>query len=266
MPKIGPLEPIISTIFPSIVNANTSLPDGDSWVLLDQQPVICPRCDGRAIRVFRLENYNPMTGILLYCATQSTAYLGLDLGIGFLGSSDADVKNFLSTADVASFSKIELITTSSRLSTEATSKPTTVIQTEMFATSAPVPAGYKNIAWIKEYEAQAIVMAYERQKSIPVVGKSRKQYFEAIWHRGTEEAKKFHADVQANRFRSGNFHKTLGWIRKEEAESILLALREEKSLEFEHVNFGKGGIVEYFHPASQVALTYKSRTRLLRKL
>jgi hypothetical protein len=271
MNKIGSLLSLISPVFPSILRAPIDLPNGDRWVLLEPEVILCPRCDGRALITFRVDNFNPKTGILVYCATETSAHRGVDLGMSFIGSTDSKVKAFLLNNDVSKFERIELGDMAASVQLKEVVSPSirtprAEIKVDPLVASVPVPTGYKNVAWIKNHEALAIERAYERKKDISVEKPAGNIIFTAKYFAPeSKEAKKYYASVQALRIRTLGNDRVVGWIRHEEALAIIEANANKADLEFEHISYGKGGIVEYFHPDSIEVKTFKSTTRLLRK-
>jgi predicted secreted Zn-dependent protease len=129
-----------------------------------------------------------------------------------------------------------------------------------------VPQGFRNVAWLKSHEAQAIANAYAKEKTVPVLTTAGVKVFEAVYNKDSKETQKFHANVKASRIRKDGRERVVGWIRNEEALAVLQAQAEKQSIEFDHEAYGKGGLVEYFDPESSAAKTFLSTTRLLRRL
>ena len=271
MSKIGSLFSIISPVFPSIMRSPIELPNGDSWVLLEQEVIQCPRCDGRALITFRVDNFNPMTGILVYCATESSAHRGVDLGMAFIGDTGSKVRQFLTNNDVSKFERIEIGDKTASKQIKEIVSPTSrtalaEIKVDPLVASVPVPTGYRNVAWLKNHEALAIERAYVLKKDISVEKPAGNIIFTAKYFAPeSKEAKKYFASVQALRIRSLRNDRVVGWIRFEEALAVIKANKDMADLEFEHIEHGKGGKVEYFQPDSIEVKTFKSTTRLLRK-
>lgn len=271
MSKIGSLLSIISPVFPSILRAPIDLPNGDRWVLLEQEVIPCPRCDGRALITFRVENFNPMTGILVYCATETSAHRGVDLGMAFIGAADSKVKEFLQRNDVSKFEKVVLgdqaaIKQIKETVSPSSQTPRAEIKVDPLKASVPVPDGYKNVAWLKSDEAYTIERAYQLEKDIALQTKSGEIIFKAAYYPpSSKDAQKYYANVKASRVRALGTIRVLGWIRLEEATAVIKANKTRSDLFFDHINHGKGGKIEYFSPDSIEAKTFKSTTRLLRK-
>lgn len=131
---------------------------------------------------------------------------------------------------------------------------------------APVPDGYRNIAWIRKYEAEAILQTYKNEKSVALHDDNGRVFFESTFFTlESSEAKKFRANACAVRHRASGT-RLVGWIRREEARAVLDAIEKQKSIEFSHIKFGSGGMVQYFPEDSPQAKKYLSTTRLLRKM
>jgi len=131
---------------------------------------------------------------------------------------------------------------------------------------APVPDGYRNIAWIRKYEAEAILQTYKNEKSVALRDDSGRVFFESTFFTlESSEAKKFRANACAVRHRASGT-RLVGWIRREEARAVLDAIEKQKTIEFSHIKFGSGGMVQYFPEDSAQARKYLSTTRLLRKM
>jgi hypothetical protein len=121
------------------------------------------------------------------------------------------------------------------------------------------------VGWIRPSEAVAIRDAYSSRSSQVLKSSDGAVIFEAAYFPdGHEDAITFKANVKATRIRSKG-PKVLGWIRFEEARSILESDFLKRSIEFEHIKFGHGGLVEYFDEGSEAAKMYRSCTRLLRR-
>ena len=271
MNKIGSLLSIISPVFPSILQAPLELPNGENWVLLEQEVILCPRCDGRALITFRVDNFNPMTGILVYCATETSVHRGVDLGMAFIGSTDSKVKEFLQRNDVSRFERIALGDQAASKQIKETISPLSrtpraEIKVDPLVASVPVPEGFKNVAWLKIYEAQAIERAYNLKKDISVEKPAGNIIFTAKYFSPTsKEAQSYYAHVKALRIKKLGQVRIVGWIRNEEALAVIEANKRQRDIDFNHVEFGKGGRIEYFAADSIEAKTFKSTTRLLRK-
>jgi hypothetical protein len=131
--------------------------------------------------------------------------------------------------------------------------------------NVPVPEGFRNVAWVRPYEAQAVVEAINSKADVQKWDEHGA--LSLICHYvapESPEAMKYHSSCQVVRVRPRG-PRVLGWIRREEAEAILEAVSLQESVTFEHSEYGSGGIAEYFDPEGPAALRYRSPTRLLRK-
>ena len=271
MNKIGSLLSIISPVFPSILRAPIDLPSGENWVLLEPEVITCPRCDGRALITFRVDNFNPMTGVLVYCATETSAHRGVDLGMTFIGTTDSKAKAFLLNNDISKFERIVIGDETARRQIKEEVSPAARtsrkdLKVDPLVASVPVPEGYRNVAWLRLIEAMAIEKAYRLEKDISVETKTGKIIFTAKYFMpNSKEAQSYYAHVKALRIKELGQARIVGWIRNEEALAVIEANQGKCDIDFNHVEFGKGGRIEYFASDSIEAKTYKSTTRLLRK-
>jgi hypothetical protein len=130
-----------------------------------------------------------------------------------------------------------------------------------------VPDGYRNVSWIRLYEARAVQEAFNQKRTIEVSDQQSRLVFRAEYFGDdTAEARKWKSNVCAVRIRKSGNSRTIGWIRREEARAVIQADEEKTSIEFRHVHAGNGGLVEYFEPTSATAQKYLSSTRLLRRI
>lgn len=131
------------------------------------------------------------------------------------------------------------------------------------AGSSEIPLGFKSVGWIKPAEAQLVIDSHTSKTDLSAEEKGqsfRVEYFDP----GSPEAKKYHSSTKLVRLRRGDVSKSF-WIRFEEAESIIESFNSAKSIEFAHLNYGNGGLVQYFDPNSDSAKRFRSSTRLLRR-
>lgn len=129
----------------------------------------------------------------------------------------------------------------------------------------PVPQGFRTVSWIRQYEAELIVSSYDNERSFTLTADDGSVVFETQYFPGdSPEAIRFKAQVLGVRHRK-NGTRNIGWIRREEAKAVLQTYDEQRSVDFLHTGFGRGGRVEFFGADSQAAQTYRSQTRLLRR-
>lgn len=130
------------------------------------------------------------------------------------------------------------------------------------STSVPVPAGYKTVGWIKLSEAQAIAATFEGNANQSCYDKNGKEILETIWHPdGDPMVKKYHSNCEVIRKKSGKRM----WVRLEEAQAVIEANQLESSVDFRHIDFGGGGLAEFFPSTHPAAKKFRSNVRLLRK-
>ena len=131
--------------------------------------------------------------------------------------------------------------------------------------SVPVPDGYKSVAWVRPYEAEAIIESIVRKRGVEIRDEKGELVLTCRYvSPDSSEAKKFHSCCQVVRFRARG-PRVLGWIREEEARAILEAIQRKETVEFKHKEYGMGGRVEFYDPEGPAARTFLSPTRLLRK-
>ena len=129
---------------------------------------------------------------------------------------------------------------------------------------APIPQGYRSIAWIRFYEAEAIVHAYKSKSNFELKSDSSEVLLKCLYFADdSEERRKFKANVQAIRVNNQN-QRVIGWIRLEEARAVIEANHARRDIDFAHLKVGNGGKVQFFAEDLEVAKKYRSTTRLLR--
>jgi hypothetical protein len=130
---------------------------------------------------------------------------------------------------------------------------------------APIPHGYRSIAWLRRYEAEAIIYAHKHRKDYALKSSQDQIVFQCNYFPDdSEEFRKFRSNIQAIRINNSN-QRVVGWIRLEEARAVIQADESRSDVEFGPIRFGNGGIVQYFSEDLDVVRKYRSTTRLLRK-
>lgn len=130
---------------------------------------------------------------------------------------------------------------------------------------APIPKGYRSVAWIRVYEAHAIKFCHDNQRDHTIKNNEGQIVLECKYYSNDSfEVKKFKSNVQAIRV-NGENRRVIGWIRSEEARAVIASDNAKKDVEFPHIRAGKGGLVQYFAEHLEVARKYRSTTRLLRR-
>jgi hypothetical protein len=128
--------------------------------------------------------------------------------------------------------------------------------------TSALPVGFKLVAWLKYFEAEAIIECYKTEQNISVGGVSGNSNFEATFFPDNHpDSVKYHANCQVARGSRG-WRK---WIRLEEAQAIIEANLSKKDVEFAHLKYGNGGLVRYFPPTHPDAKRFRSTTMLLRR-
>jgi len=267
----GSILAIIATKFPAAISEALDLPDGEYWSELPDGPQKCPRCGGRCISLVRVSNFNPLTGVAIYCSPERRLTKLVDCSHDLITETQNIARAFVSSCDTTSMRQISLDEARTRglaarpnqTRASVTTKP---VNLDPLVASVPVPDGYRNVAWLRTHEAQAITMAYERRATVPVKTSSGKEVFRAEYVASSKDATKAKANVKAMRVREGRRDQDLGWIRELEAKTVLEAHTEKQSIQREDSDLEIGVLVQFFESGSLEERTFKSCTRLLRKL
>jgi len=150
-------------------------------------------------------------------------------------------------------------------STQPTNQSAGVSRTKTSSIDVPIPEGFRTVSWIRQHEAELIVSSYDNERPFTLTADDGSPVFETqFFPADSPEAKRFKAQVLGVRHRR-NGTRNLGWIRREEAKAVLRAYDEQRTVDFLHTSFGRGGRVEFFGADSEAAQTYRSQTRLLRR-
>jgi hypothetical protein len=266
----GSLLTVLVSAFPGVLNEELDLPPGEHWTLLTDSPVECHKCFGRAVYAIKIDKFDAMTGIVSYCSPEARIFKALDFSHAKLNELENEAKDFFKKNNIEDSKPVSLVDVKKvapkKSELEMPSVTTIKIEVPPLTASVPIPEGYKNVAWLRTYEAQAIEKAYKLEKDISVETTSGKIVFTAkFFPSPSKEAQKYHANVKAIRIKKLGQEGVVGWIRLEEAKATIKASSDEKDLVFDHVTHGKGGKVQYFSPDSIEAKTFRSTTRLLRK-
>lgn len=130
---------------------------------------------------------------------------------------------------------------------------------------APIPPGYRSVAWLRVHEAQAVKHCFKIKESHEVFDNDGNLVFQCNYYLNESyEVRKFKSNVQAIRI-NGQNRRVIGWIRLEEANAIIESSNKRADVEFFHVRAGHGGLVQFFPEHNEIAKKYRSTTRLLRK-
>lgn len=127
----------------------------------------------------------------------------------------------------------------------------------------PVTPGYTLVGWIRPHEAEAAVKAYETEVTVRGDLAPFGIFDAKFYPSGHPLVLQYGANVSVVRYRPAG-PKIVCWVRREEAEALLRAVGEQRTIEFRDAQ-GRVGRVEYFAPESFEAATYRSVVRLLRK-
>lgn len=266
----GSLLTILVSVFPGVLNEELNLPTGEHWTLLSENPVECHKCSGRAVYALRIDRFDSMTGLVSYCSPEARIFKALDFSHAKLNELEIEAKDFFKKNNIEESKPVSLMDVKKigpkKSESDVPSVTTLKIEVPSLTASVPVPDGYKNVGWLRLHEAQSIEKAYKLEKDISVETTSGKIVFTAqFFSANSKEAQKYYANVKALRIKALGQERVVGWIREEEAAAVIKANAIETGLKFDHIDHGKGGIIQYFSPDSIEAKTFRSTTRLLRK-
>lgn len=243
----------------------------DDWVLWGLADFLCVRCNDIQILVANaiFPKFPGDVGVLCVTCERATVSFNLGMRDQHLISDRFQRANDFGFENMAKAMKVFLsINADLGFVPSSSGKDSRNIGENNNASQigVPIPAGFRSVAWIRQYEAEAIASAYDSFRTIMLRDETGSLTFEAEYFaEGQPEVLKFRSNVKATRYRpSGS--RVIGWIRKEEASAILDSYREARDVGFDHVSEGLGGVVQYFEPDSEAAKQYLSCTRLLRRV
>jgi len=232
--------------------------------------IICINC-------FRLKDYSELS-LEQQHVLGDRSKLFNDIGIDIISESFGNVlQNESQSIQKSTTNKVTPGKLSSKIKTlenldspfKRTSKQNEILVTETLIQKGEddgaIPPGYRSVAWIKLYEANAIKYAFETKKNHTIKDDSGNVIFECIYFPDSAfEVRKFKSNVQAVRIKGEN-RRVIGWIRREEAKAVIEANDKRIDVEFGHIKAGNGGLIQFFPEHLEVVKKYRSTTRLLRK-
>lgn len=127
----------------------------------------------------------------------------------------------------------------------------------------PVPPGHRSVAWLRPEEAEAARLAYRDKRDVPVRHLGKVTGWARYYASGSELVKKFRANVAIYRVGPAG-ERVVCWLRHYEAIAVLDAARRRSDVKMFDSLGRYRGVVQYFAPASDEALRFRSVTRLLR--
>jgi len=266
----GSILAIILTRFPAAQHEKLSLPEGDFWAEIPDVEQNCPRCSGRSITIIRLNSFNPLTGVAIYCAPEAKLHKLVDLGHGQIQELGQRAREFMALCDVDSMKVLSIDEAQNRGYAARPSEPNQParrreLNLEPLVASVPIPDGYGLIGWLKKHEAEAVIMAYELSRSFPVITPTGDLVFQAKYRAGSKDAQKYRAKVQGIRMRKDGREKPIGWIREVEAMAALEALEAEQTIERTDSELKVTALIQFFPKGSIEEKTFKSCIQVLRK-
>ncbi|MFG2058587.1 AAA domain-containing protein [Micromonospora sp. NPDC048930] len=127
----------------------------------------------------------------------------------------------------------------------------------------PVPVGYRNVAWLRPYEAVAAVDCYQHCRDVPIRHEGKVLGWARYYDSASSEARKYRANVRVERAHPTGA-RLVCWVRPHEAKAVISAASMKRDMPVEDSRGRHAGLVQYFPPASPAAVRFRSATRLLR--
>jgi hypothetical protein len=127
----------------------------------------------------------------------------------------------------------------------------------------PVPAGYRNVAWLRPHEAVAALDSYQRACDVPIRHEGKVVGWARYYPDNSPDARKYRANVRVERASAGSA-RTVCWVRPREAMAVVSAANAKQDQLIRDAEGQLTGMVQYFPPTSPEAVRFRSVTRLLR--
>ncbi|MEH0972202.1 AAA domain-containing protein [Micromonospora sp. CPCC 205546] len=129
--------------------------------------------------------------------------------------------------------------------------------------TVPVPAGYRNVAWLRPYEAVAALDSHQHCRDVPVRHEGKVLGWARYYDSASAEARKYRANVRVERAHP-NGARLVCWVRPHEAKAVVAAASMKRDTPIEDSHGRHAGLVQYFPATSPAAVRFRSVTRLLR--
>jgi very-short-patch-repair endonuclease len=131
------------------------------------------------------------------------------------------------------------------------------------AETLPVPVGYRDVAWLRPWEALAALDSHRHCKDVPIRHERRIHGWARYYDSDSPEARRHRANIMIERaYATGT--RVVCWLRPHEAKAVLRAADAKRSMPVLDSKGREVGLVEYFPPSSPAAIRFRSVTRLLR--
>ncbi|MCI4064495.1 AAA domain-containing protein [Micromonospora sp. R77] len=127
----------------------------------------------------------------------------------------------------------------------------------------PVPVGYRNVAWLRPYEAVAAMDSYQHCRDVPIRHEGKVLGWARYYDSASPEARKYRANVRVERAHPTGA-RLVCWVRPHEAKTVIGAASMKRDMPVEDSRGRHAGLVQYFPAASSAAVRFRSVTRLLR--
>ncbi|MBM0224816.1 hypothetical protein [Micromonospora sp. ATA51] len=127
----------------------------------------------------------------------------------------------------------------------------------------PVPVGYRNVAWLRPYEAVAAVDCYKHCRDVPIRHEGKVLGWARYYDSASPEARKYRANVRIERAHPTGA-RLVCWVRPHEAKAVIGGASMKRDMPVEDSRGRHAGLVQYFPPTSPAAVRFRSVTRLLR--
>ena len=220
----------------------------------------------------RVKNFNPLTAVVIYCSPEHRLIKLVDLSHDQISQVGRAARTFVESCEIDS---MKILTVGEAQRQGFAANPTKrnqlnatqpIILDPLRAASVPIPDGYRNVAWLRNHEAKSVLMAYQHSKTIPVITQSGKEVFRAEFISNSKEGTKYKASVRGIRPKPDGRGQSIGWIREIEAKAVIKSLELEKSVKAQDAEQGVAVFIQFFPKGSIEETTFKSCTRVLRKL
>jgi hypothetical protein len=115
---------------------------------------------------------------------------------------------------------------------------------------APVPAGYDSVAWLRPYEAGAVITSYRHRQDAPVRHNGKVRGWARFHAIDSPDARKRRANVRIDHVEPAG-PRVVCWVRQNEAKAIIHAASTRQDSPFEDRQGSHEGMVQYFLRAVQ---------------
>ncbi|SCG43418.1 AAA domain-containing protein [Micromonospora halophytica] len=129
--------------------------------------------------------------------------------------------------------------------------------------TVPVPVGYRNVAWLRPYEAVAAMDSYRHCRDVPIRHEGKVLGWARYYDSASPEARKYRANVRVERAHPSGA-RLVCWVRPHEAKAVISAASMKRDVPVDDSRGRHTGLVQFFPTGSPAATRFRSVTRLLR--